>query len=303
MRKASFGLACLLSSTFALPPIVSATEVYRWTDQDGNVHFGSHPPHKDTATFLFKSESQVKTPDKSPAKRKQGTVRKVTDGDTIVLANTYRLRLAGINAPEVAQAGKPGQRGGEAARQYLEQLVLPQSGSAKIDYESAEEMRDRYGRYLVHVFNLDGSNVNERLLEEGLVHASINPPNLKYMEAYLAAEKRARNARRGIWAYSDYRTFKSTEVLDSRNQFRRVEITVTSLDSDAEHHILRTQSGFSARIPKKDLAAFDAPNTYLGKTFIVRGWIKMRRNQLYIELRHPLQIEAVPSAQSPTDSQ
>lgn len=291
MRFSLISLTCLICA-IALPHgPVHATEVYRWTDQQGTVHFGNRPPAKDQAQLLFKTTTPPPATVSNKVQRKTGSVERVIDGDTLVLKNGYRLRLSGINAPEIAQAGKPGQRGGEAARQYLEQLVKPTPSPTRIEYEPAEEIRDRYGRYLVHLFDQNGSNINQRLLEEGLVHASISPPNLRYIPQYLAAEKQAREARRGIWAQSDYRTFNSHEIQDSRNQFRRVEMVVSSLENSSKHHILRSKEGFSVRIPKHAAEQFPALNHYLGKRLIVRGWVRMHRNELFIEAAHPLQIE------------
>ena len=39
--------ACLLLTTFLLPVVVCAAEVYRWTDERGQVHYGQRPPRYD----------------------------------------------------------------------------------------------------------------------------------------------------------------------------------------------------------------------------------------------------------------
>jgi endonuclease YncB( thermonuclease family) len=55
------------------------------------------------------------------------TVERVIDGDTLtaLTANStkLRLRLLGIDAPEVSHGKKPGQPYGEEARDYLDHLI------------------------------------------------------------------------------------------------------------------------------------------------------------------------------------
>ncbi len=55
------------------------------------------------------------------------SVDRVSDGDTVTATTSggtkLRLRLLGIDAPEVANDKKPGQPYGEEAREYLEHLI------------------------------------------------------------------------------------------------------------------------------------------------------------------------------------
>ena len=87
---------------------------------------------------------------------KRGQVRWVADGDTIVLAAGERVRYAGINAPEVAHDGEPGQPYGDEARAFNNKLVM----GRWLSFELAEESRDRYGRLLAYDFLEDGTFVN-----------------------------------------------------------------------------------------------------------------------------------------------
>ncbi len=54
-------------------------------------------------------------------------VERVSDGDTVIAVTSegtkLRLRLLGIDAPEVPQGEKPGQPYGKEARDYLDHLV------------------------------------------------------------------------------------------------------------------------------------------------------------------------------------
>ena len=117
----------------------------------------------------------------------EGRCLRVSDGDTITIAAEGRrekVRLIGIDAPELRQEGGP------EARQYLVKRIL----NRRVKVEG--ETRDRYGRLLGTVY-LGEENINLSLVREG--HAwdykaySAGP-------AYTRAERAARAARRGLWA-------------------------------------------------------------------------------------------------------
>ena len=117
----------------------------------------------------------------------EGRCLRVSDGDTITIdagGGKEKVRLIGIDAPELRQEGGP------EARQYLAKRIL----NRRVKVEG--ETRDRYGRLLGTVY-LGEENINLSLVREG--HAwdykaySAGP-------AYTRAERAARAARRGLWA-------------------------------------------------------------------------------------------------------
>ena len=90
-------------------------------------------------------------------------VIKVVDGDTVDLNvdcgfniwHKIRTRLIGINAPE------RGQTGWHEANEHL-RLLLPIDTPCVVQtYKTAG---DKYGRWLATIFNSDGINVNEDML-------------------------------------------------------------------------------------------------------------------------------------------
>jgi Staphylococcal nuclease homologue len=60
---------------------------------------------------------------------------------------------------------------------------------------------DRYGRLLAYVCK-DEAMFNETLLEEGYAQVATPPPNVKYVDRFLAAQEEARNAGKGLWVLS-----------------------------------------------------------------------------------------------------
>lgn len=90
-------------------------------------------------------------------------VEKVLDGDTVVLDGGERLRLRGIDAPEVGHNGDPWQYYGREATEALAALV-----PGKTIFLDRDELdRDRYGR-LVGLARLgDGRLVSLAMIEQG----------------------------------------------------------------------------------------------------------------------------------------
>lgn len=100
-------------------------------------------------------------------------VVKVIDGDTIDVdlnGVTERVRLAGIDAPELARDSNEAECLAEAATNFLQNLV---SGREIILLpDSLQENRDQYGRLIRYVYLTDGNSINEALLSEGVVIAA-----------------------------------------------------------------------------------------------------------------------------------
>jgi micrococcal nuclease len=118
-------------------------------------------------------------------------VERITDGDTFRCRDGRRVRLIGIDTPELGQGDA-----GRQARAALRRL-LPPGSAVRLEQDVAP--RDRYGRELAHVWA--GSRlVNEALLLEGWAMLYTVPPNVKYAGRLERAQKKARAAGAGLWA-------------------------------------------------------------------------------------------------------
>ncbi len=124
-------------------------------------------------------------------------VTRVYDGDTVRLADGRKLRLIGINTPELGHGRGPDEPLADAARDRL-QALLRTSGN-RLDLQYGEDTYDHYGRLLAHAFLPDGRSLQVLLLREGLAAAVTVPPNTGHADCYFASEAAARTARRGIW--------------------------------------------------------------------------------------------------------
>ena len=116
---------------------------------------------------------------------------RVIDGDTLH-ADGKRIRLTGIDAPELHQTCRDAQDRkwacGHAAKARLVELVSRGSVAC------AARGHDRYGRTLAVCSASGVADLGEALVRDGYA-----VDYRRYSNDYLAVEREARAARRGIW--------------------------------------------------------------------------------------------------------
>jgi micrococcal nuclease len=139
---------------------------------------------------------QTSTPTSPPRITRPASmlVRAVIDGDTIEVATVGRVRLLGIDAPEVAHGFDAAAPFGLEARQRLRSLVLRRS--VRLEQEGAT--KDAYNRHLAYVMTEDGQFVNAVLVREGLARVSARVPLARLRELQ-RAQADAQAFRRGMW--------------------------------------------------------------------------------------------------------
>jgi micrococcal nuclease len=125
----------------------------------------------------------------------EAVVAHVVDGDTVVLANGQKVRLLGIDAPEMEREGQPADFLAHKAKQVLADLA--QGKRLRLEYDRLRY--DRYGRTLAYLFLPDGTNLSREMVRQGLAHVYTVPPNLRFREDLLAAQGEAISAHRGVW--------------------------------------------------------------------------------------------------------
>lgn len=127
------------------------------------------------------------------------TVTRVVDGDTIDISPSVkgrsRVRLTGMDTPEVYFGTQPY---GPEASAFAKRELDGQEVMLELDVQKI----DPYGRLLAYVHLPDGSMFNETLLREGYAQVATFPPNVKYVDRFLEAQREAREANRGLWGHS-----------------------------------------------------------------------------------------------------
>lgn len=119
----------------------------------------------------------------------------VGDGDTVTLEGGQKVRLLGIDAPELEREGQPADFLAHKAKAELAKLI--QGQRVRLEYDQLRY--DPYGRLLAYLFMPDGALVNAGLVRRGLARVYIFPPNTRYQDTLLAAQREAIEARRGLW--------------------------------------------------------------------------------------------------------
>lgn len=215
----------------------------------------------------------------------------VYDGDTVKLADGRRLRLIGINTPEIAHDGGRSQPLAVRARSVLAELV----DHKPVDLQPGTQSRDHYGRLLAHAFLADGTNVAVRLLQEGLATTLVVPPNTWGLSCYWRIETTAREAGRGLWALPAYQGIAGEDLDPATRGFRIVYGRVQEIRSSRYSVWLDLEGPLVIHTSRKDLAYFDPgfPEMLAGKRVEVRGWIKEDKRGLRVNVRHPAALQVL----------
>ena len=125
-------------------------------------------------------------------------VRYVIDGDTFILQNNQRVRMVGINAPEISYrryGKKRGQPHGQDAKRYLKNLIEKKEVTLK---KGGNDTYDRFGRRLAYVYLPDGTFVNRKMVADGYAEAYRKFP-FEYKTEFLQLEHEAQLSRKGMW--------------------------------------------------------------------------------------------------------
>ena len=116
------------------------------------------------------------------------TAPSVHDGDTL-RCGSERVRLYGVDAPEVRRGATPAEPFAYEARDELQRLTRGRVGCRFVE-------RDRYGRFVGRCWSEATPDINAALIRSGFA-----TEYRRYSKgAYAEAEAEARRAGRGSWA-------------------------------------------------------------------------------------------------------
>jgi len=129
-------------------------------------------------------------------------VSRVIDGDTFVLSDSQRVRMLGINTPEISHQGKPSEPFADSAFHFTQSLI--EGRSIKLTFEG--NTYDVFGRILAYVWltNISGHDslfIQAELLKAGLSHISYYPKGKRYYDIFYNLRRTAMRKRLGIWKH------------------------------------------------------------------------------------------------------
>jgi micrococcal nuclease len=160
---------------------------------------GSSPAASTTSTTSTTSTAPVVAPN--------AAVASIVDGDTIdvlVDGREERVRLIGIDTPEIAhpssgdRPGNPAECFGDEAKQFTATLL--EIGAA-IRLERDIVARDDYGRLLAYVHRAgDGIFVNYEIVRQGYAQPLTIAPNDRFAPLFVEAAQLAEADEAGLWS-------------------------------------------------------------------------------------------------------
>lgn len=221
------------------------------------------------------------------------TVASVIDGDTFVTDSGEKVRLIGIDTPEVDEPYYT------EGKDYLSNRIE----GKQVFLEGDSSNRDTYDRLLRYVW-LDGELVNRELVEEGLALAKAYEPDTKYQHIFAEAQQHARAEKLGIWSYSKNNNTAVISYLEAGShvgEVNTVEGRVVSTAKNEEDGIIYLnfhdpyKGYFTVIIWQDSWSNFpQSPDTYYeGKDVLVTGKIKDYKGTPEIEISGVSQIEIV----------
>lgn len=131
------------------------------------------------------------------------TVTNVVDGDTIdvlVDGQEYRIRIIGVDTPETKDPNQPVMCYGAEATAATKDMIARANNQVYLEKDVSET--DRYGRLLRYVWlpHSDGTRMlNQELVAQGFAQSSTYPPDVKYQDLFVEAQRTAREEGRGLW--------------------------------------------------------------------------------------------------------
>lgn len=166
--------------------------------------------------FLFdieKDKKEIEPPNKEPVK-----LIEVLDGDTLKVKSyknnqVFKVRLIGIDTPESnlnpklkrelqksTKTEKEIIKMGIISKQFTQKMV---ESSRFLYLEYDIQLYDKYNRKLAYVYLENGKMLNYLLVREGYAKVYTFPPNVKYQEKFLEAQKLAQKEKKGLWKGSE----------------------------------------------------------------------------------------------------
>jgi endonuclease YncB( thermonuclease family) len=244
-------------------------------------------------TLLFSTLPQTAHASACPATSSSERVRvvHVYDGDTVKLGDGRRLRIIGINTPELGKGDAATEPLANEARARLQELLDTNNRTLLLQYDA--QHKDHYGRLLAHAFTESGDNIASILLQGGLATTLVVPPNTWGMDCYQRLENDARIDRRGLWQLPSYQSRPVRELSADTRGYRIVQGRVSDVHESKHTVWIELDGPLTLQISRKDLPNFDSLDSLAGTDVEVRGWIRQVEGGLRMSLQHPAALTVI----------
>lgn len=252
-------------------------------------------------TFLFLAPAKINATSKTPcslgAKEQANetvVISRVYDGDTVKLRDGRKIRLIGINSPELGSAKRIPEPYARKATNFL-RAQLKISKQVQIRYGNSK--KDRYGRLLAHIFLSNNKNLGSLMIQNGFARSLHVPPNDWQFRCYDLLDKQAQQLKIGLWSNKFFQSvnvslLKPSKAYDS--SFKQIHGIVSSVSKSKKNIWINIGPRFALRINKSRLLDFKKINfeNLPGKKITARGYIVYypKKQQFRMLVRHPIAL-------------
>lgn len=212
----------------------------------------------------------------------QAQIASIQDGDTLNLTDGRRVRLIAINTPELARENTPAQALADDAKQALVEFL---SDTKTINLHISSRKKDRYGRVLAHVFHPNHGSVEAHLVALGLAFPIAVPPDFLLSACLTQLADKANQAKRGVWASSDWAPIPAPQINQAEEGFARVCGRIRKVDRAGPLWI-ELNGDVVIRINQNDWSGFtgsgfdvNKAENWIGKDIELWGWLQNRSAQ------------------------
>jgi endonuclease YncB( thermonuclease family) len=189
----------VISGLFVVGWVISAVDSDNATESGSSA---SPSVPASTSTMTMTAEPTLDPTESPPTADPQApgaaaTVTRVVDGDTIEVdfeGKNLDVRLIGIDTPETVDPSEPVGCYGPAASRFTTKELDGEHVRLEFDVERL----DQYERTLAYVW-LGDELFNETLVVRGFATVTTYPPNVRYVDRFIAAQRDARSHERGLW--------------------------------------------------------------------------------------------------------
>lgn len=194
-------------------------------------------------------------------------VEHVYDGDTVRLADGRKVRLIGVNTPELGREGRVDEPHARAAHDWLQRRVHRQ----QVYLLPGVDPRDRYGRLLAHLYLPDGQLAAEGLIRSGLGFALAVGRNDRLADCLFAAEDPAQQQQLALWRQAPLAAGRV-----NRAGFAVVQGRVTKITPTRRGLYIDLDQNLALFLPRTLLASIERQDWQPGDRLQARGWISDR---------------------------
>jgi endonuclease YncB( thermonuclease family) len=218
-------------------------------------------------------------------------VARVVDGDTLHLVGGDKIRLIGVNTPELGRDGRPDEPLAGAARTALVAML---GSGREVWLQDGEQVRDRHGRRLAYAFNGEGSSLAAQLIARGLgFHVAI-APNDRYASCLQSVDAAASRNRVGVWREPSFAALSVAELGRDQGGFLRVRDRVTRVSFKRNGWWLQLGGKLGVQIDGDARSLFSKAQLreLEGRKVEVRGWlVPMQGDWWMMNLGHPHMLQ------------